>query len=236
HYDQEDVFRDGIQYQVVGALGGAVKQGNAAAGGWWHVTRLTIDDAGKLSWQLIPVGPGEKSDFSRRYDMDRVQSLAYALGNAAAQLGRMKLVGTQGKEPGRIRLTALGNPVDVPVDIRIRVKNTDQFILDSGAFELDHCLEPPGKFQARIRPGANIAGSNASTVKPACARYSPDFSQCLEYSPFWEGRVIPVPGRSPRAGHPLILTLEIRYRPRAGGETMVLSQDATIPLGQWPEN
>ena len=239
HYDQKDMAWDGIQYMVVGATGGSVKPGNARAGGWWHVTRLTLDDDGRASWQLIPVGAKAKADFTPRYDMDRVQNLNIILANAARQLGQQTVylkagnpVDEDGINPAALSLTAMGNPVDVAVDFEISLEPEAGVSWKQAGFEPGTFQGPPGKTRAWLKPGANIASSNTSTVKPACAKYSPDFT-CLEFKRLWTG-VLARSGRGnvPETGIPM--GLKLTYPARDGLGDMVLEERVKIPVTVLP--
>ena len=54
HYNQDDGEIDGVRYLVVGATGGDIKRGNAAAGGIHHVTLVKLRGrdrpAGRFQW------------------------------------------------------------------------------------------------------------------------------------------------------------------------------------------
>lgn len=242
HYDQADLFADGIQYRVVGAAGGRIKTANARSGGWWHVTRLTLADDGSLSWQLIPVDKKDaKSGFTSRYDMDRVQALAYIMGNAARNLATQeirikdgKLVDRNGNAPAAISLSVFGNPIDQPMDIRISVRQGSGYAIRSGRFEPGCCQESSGGLTCRASPGANMAASNNSTAQPVCAEYSPDFSRCLAFRPFWTGTIAFAGKDRPAPGDTVPLTLSLSFDSRTDGGPMKIWRDVDIPVRALP--
>lgn len=244
HYDQNDHVSDGIQYRVVGALGGHVKSADADAGGWWHVTRLTVDDDGNLEWQLIPVKGGPKNTFTSRWDMDRVQAMDYALGTAVQYLSNQaiylkdgKLVDRDRKTPAAITLTGLGNPVDQTVTTTIEIKkNLAGYTLRTAKFEPGICENASDGTACRVPPGANIAFSNNSTVRPACARFSPDFSQCLEYKPFWRGELAFSGTGVPMPGDGISLTISMVFTSESSGRQMRIWKDAVVRVKAFEES
>lgn len=244
HYDQNDHVSDGIQYRVVGALGGHVKTANADSGGWWHATRLTVEDDGRLNWQLIPVKGGPKARFTSRWDMDRVQALDYALGSASRNLSGQavyvrdgRLTDSTGKGPAIVTLTGLGNPVNQVVSARITIPNTSEYTFAASRFEPGICEnagDNAGKTLCRVIPGANIASSNTATVRPACARYAPDFSQCLEFAPFWRGEIVHKGNQVPRPGDRIPVTLSLAFTSDTSGRQMEIRQEALVPVMAFP--
>ena len=272
HYDQDDHESDGIQYRVVGAVGGRIKTATARSGGWWHVTRLTIEDDGSLSWKLIPVGGdtchGEKSpsrknmgynglkkepkeNFTRRYDMDRIQVLDYLLGNAAQQLAKKPiyvnegaLVDKDGMSPARITLSGFGNPIDQVIEATIAVKTGSDYTLESEYFEPGLCdtlsENSPGQTDninnttttspCHIPPGANIVLSNNATVQAACAQYNADYSQCLAYKPFWRAVVVYIGNNLPKPGDGVPLTITLTFDSKMDNAPMAIWRDITVPV------
>ncbi|MCG8618680.1 MAG: metallophosphoesterase [Desulfobacterales bacterium] len=237
HYDQKDHVSDGIEYRVVGALGGHVKTAVAAYGGWWHVTRLTIGDDSSLTWQLIPVEGGKKEAFTSRWDMDRVQALNYALGDAARNLASQsiyikdgRLVDADGNSPATLTLSGLGNPVDQVVTAAITLKADAGYTLTSGKYAAGICENGRDAESCRVIPGANIAYSNNSTVRPACARYTPDFSECLEHKPFWQGVITQKEGRIPEPGEPIPLTISLEFTSESSGRLMRIWQETAVQV------
>ncbi|MDH5525188.1 MAG: metallophosphoesterase [Desulfobulbaceae bacterium] len=240
HYDQTEYQLDGIQYRIVGATGGSIKDANPAAGGWWHVARLTITDAGAVTWQLIPVGNYVKNNFTDRYDMDRVQALAYNLGNAAQWLAQQKLyvkdgvlvdkTCQQGSTP-TIILSEFGNPIDQAVFMGINLKNTPGYKISAGKFADGLCESPELATGCRMHPSANIAVSNNSLVSPTCGQYSADYIYCTGYAPFWTGAVTAI--QPPKAGDKLTFTLPMSYYAQSGG-AMMIHQDVEVLVEACP--
>jgi hypothetical protein len=240
HYDQNDHRLDGIQYRVVGATGGMIKNANAAAGGWWHVTRVTVSDAGDINWQLIPVGKHTKSDFSERPDMDRVQVLDYNLGNAALWLSQQKLRIKEGRlvddtcragTSPRVTLGNFGNPIDRTVSMHILLKDTPKYRISSGAFSRGMCSVSASKSACTMSPNVNIAISNYALVNPTCDRFSTDYIYCLGYSPFWTGVIESV--GAPSAGDRLTFSITMTYRSANGGQ-FTISKEAQTPVEACP--
>ena len=243
HYDQSDFDLDKIQYRVVGATGGSIKTATARAGGWWHVSRLTIRDNGSVSWQLIPVNPPDRTDpiyknrFTNRYDMDRIQALDLNLGNATRQLAKQKvavkdgrLTGPDGREPAELTLAQFGNPTDEDVFMTIRVKTPAHYAIKSGRFTPGLCDGSPAMQTCRIRPGANIIISNNSMVSAKCDQYTPDFSCCRMDAPFWKGTLAYVGNGFPKAGDTVVLTLRMVYDSKTGSGEMAIWRDIPIEV------
>lgn len=104
HYNQDEGYRDGIRYIVVGSTGGEIKNASENAGGLYHVTLLTLTNENNLGLQIIPLSSEIKNiNFTSRNDMDRIQAIDTML--SSFPYGDYKNKAVQ------------ANPIDVPVDI-----------------------------------------------------------------------------------------------------------------------
>lgn len=235
HYDQTEREIDGIQYRVVGATGGMIKKANAASGGWWHVTRLTITDTGSVTWQVIPLGKETKKDFTDRFHMDRVQALSCSLSNAAQWLSRQKLYIRNGKlsgdcrsgSPPAVTVGQLGNPLDVKVLVEVALGGNPKYAIQSGRFAEKVCTGSPGDTTCEASENTWTAVSNASMVIPTCSRYTPDYLYCIGNDSFWKG-IIGVKG-TPHAGDTVKLVITMSYTSKEG-ETFKIWQDTPVSV------
>jgi 3',5'-cyclic AMP phosphodiesterase CpdA len=218
HYDESDDQLDGIQYRIVGATGGAIKNANAAAGGWWHVSRVTIKDDGSVSWQLIPLGNYTKGNFTDRYDMERIQALDYNLGNAAQWLSQQVLFVKDGKlldqtcqptSTPTITLSDFGNPIDESVSVDISPTDTAKYKILSGQFAPGVCETGQTNTGCIVKANANIAISNGSMVTALCSEFTADNLYCTKFRPFWSGVISPV--NTPQAKDKITFTITVLY-------------------------
>lgn len=171
HYSQRDALLDGIQYLVVGATGGRIKNASPSAGGVQAVYELTVQGR-EVDLKVLPVSDAESFAPPSRHDMDRVQAVASALdlldGFAAAnpvywQDGQP--VASCGQaEAARLTLRQTGNPIDLPLLIELRVES-DQVQLADSRFAPGACLDGAQSLECRLRPGFNIGLSNTSSVE-----------------------------------------------------------------------
>ena len=134
HYNQDEGYKDGIRYLVVGSTGGRTKNASKNAGGIYHVTLLVIDNNGKIELKLIPTNSkSHELPFTNREDMDRVQAIDVMLSMLP-----------YGKYAGR---AVEANPIDLPIEI---------FLSENGKSWMNVFSE--------VYPGTGIMKSNLSTV------------------------------------------------------------------------
>lgn len=132
HYNQDEGNTDGIRYIVVGSAGGNIKNASENAGGIYHVTLMMINDSNEISLQLIPLHNYSNSKFTKRENMDRIQVIDTMLDIIA----------------WNPKVTAKGNPIDIPVDIySMQGSNNYQPLYEN------------------VDPGEGVTISNLSTVE-----------------------------------------------------------------------
>ena len=191
HYDQDDGEIDGIRYITVGACGGAVKRAHPDAGAMHHVTVMTVGE-GKADFEMIPIGADRPASFTPRIDMDRIQALEQAL-DGIENFGRENTLllkdgqlysKCNGQDAARIKLTGVGNPIDLPVRLDIDLLTTDAALRSSG-FPAGDCLEKRGGLQCTLAPGTGTTLANTGQVVIDRSR------------PVWETGIEPEPGLKP---------------------------------------
>ncbi len=171
HYSQRDALLDGIQYLVVGATGGRLKEASVSAGSIQAVYELNIRGR-EVDLQILPLSDASALAPPSRHDMDRVQAVDSVLDSLSGfsatnsvywQAGEPK-VSCGEDQPARLTLRQTGNPIDLPLDIELSVKS-DQVQVASSRFLPGVCLDEPDPFQCRLAPGINIGISNTSMVE-----------------------------------------------------------------------
>ncbi len=171
HYNQDDGLLDGIRYVNVGATGGSTKRGSSRAGNLQHVTLLTLRGR-HLDFQVLPLDSHEPVTLTPRADMDRVQMLDMVLDtlfdferrNPLFLKGGVLVSSCSPSLPPRLELVTLGNPLDVPLKVTIRV-STPRIELKNVRFVPDTCLSTHNGEQCELRPGARVASANLSSVE-----------------------------------------------------------------------
>ncbi len=156
HYNQDEGVLDGIRYLVVGAAGGMTKHGSPGAGDFHHVSLLRINGR-RIDIEVIPLRSGTARTLSTRRDMDRVQALAVNLSNLFADLTIDTCAGKY-----ELQLRSLGNPIDVPLRIRVTPLSTNYQPLESH-YNAVACVAGP---DCLLPPGALVQSSNNSSVVP----------------------------------------------------------------------
>ena len=171
HYDQDEGEIDGIRYLVVGTTGGDTKHGSRDAGEAHHVTLLRVLGPRKVEVDLLPVTGGGPLKLTPREDMDRVQALDVQLGNLwnfteknPVFLKDGQLVADcQSGAPARIKIDSLGNPIDLPVEIKIGF-HSQGIALDAPGFGKGLCQTGTGLSTCRLAPAVRTNASNYSSV------------------------------------------------------------------------
>ncbi|HEY6140461.1 MAG TPA: metallophosphoesterase [Thermoanaerobaculia bacterium] len=149
HYNQDYGTTDGIRYLTVGATGAIHKNGSRNAGDVHHVSVVKLSGSEIKSVKLLPVSDNLPLSLTPRVDMDRVQALDVQLGNffnfaqqnpvfrrSNGQLVSDCTTGT----PATITVNQLGNPIDLPVNLKITfTSNPAGVTLSSPAFAAGNC-------------------------------------------------------------------------------------------------
>lgn len=173
HYDQDEGEIDGIRYLVVGTTGGDTKHGSRDAGEAHHVTLLRVSGPRKVEIELLPVTGGEALKLTPREDMDRVQALDVQLGNLwnfteknpVFLKGGELVADCQSGAPARIRIDALGNPIDLPVEVEVGFRSEPGGVaLDSPGFGSGLCQTGSDSRTCHLAPAARTNASNYSSV------------------------------------------------------------------------
>ena len=218
HYSQDEGQFDGIRYLVVGATGGSVKQGSPETGNAQVVSVMTLNGR-KIDIELLPVGSDTPRSFASRLDMDRIQALDSALstlsawqydpGNAMClQKGRVVMQGD--KSPAAVRLRAIGNPIDIPVRLEIRIE-AKGLPPAPGKFADGVCQSVAGE-GCTIAPAAKVTISNISTVEfrwPDSTE-SPNAQQVPPLPALWEA-ILPTTGVGVAPGTTLHVRLKYSF-------------------------
>lgn len=201
HYDQDEGEIDGIRYLVVGTTGGDNKAGSRDAGDAHHVTLLRVARPGKVEVELLAVGGGPLR-ITPREDMDRVQALDVQLGSLwdfAAKnpvfVEDGRLVGACGGSPARVRISGIGNPLDVPLEVEVRFRSEPAGV----------SLDAAG-FAEMLPPAARTTIANYSSVEGGC--------QGGACPSLWE--VGFTPGSSPAAGTALLFDVRTSFEGVSG--------------------
>jgi 3',5'-cyclic AMP phosphodiesterase CpdA len=174
HYNQRDQWLDGIQYAVVGATGGTIKQASANAGGMHHVTVLEIDGK-QLDFKLYPIEGTireeplpKETTLTPRFIMDRVQMVddmlslqeGYKYYDAGLKLADFaSLPPCQSSENWILAVPFLGNPIDTKITLEFSVSLGPGDYIDS-RFRPNSCRSVPGndgKTRCTLPPERAIA-------------------------------------------------------------------------------
>jgi hypothetical protein len=126
----QEPARDGINYNVLGPLGGRL-EGNAAAGQMQHYTLVHTDTSGV---HVTEVRPGSilPNDFVTAHDREILQKIAAfdeqtigIEGILEQPVGRA--VGVQEANSGQL-VQVLRNPLDVPIDVSFRMASMSNLV------------------------------------------------------------------------------------------------------------
>lgn len=173
HYDQDSGTMDGIRYLTVGATGGFTKNGSRDAGDVQHVTVLKVLNDAVTSVKLISLSDNPPLELTPRVDMDRVQALDVQLGNffdfaqrnPVFRKSTGQLVGNcTTNTPATVHIEQIGNPIDLPLDVRIAFSSSPSGVTLSGAaFGAGECVTSSST-QCRLARTARTFFSNYSSV------------------------------------------------------------------------
>jgi hypothetical protein len=176
HYNQDEGELDGIHYIVVGATGAVTKSGSAEAGDLQHITILSIHGRHVRALKLVPLRGEPVHAFSARRDMDRVQALSVNLSNYFNDTGMNSNRLRQGEDGGQWKscaggadavfdLHSIGNPLDLPVSVKVTAESGNFQPLSSG-FNPKLCPGADGS-SCELPAGVLIDYSNNSAVQPS---------------------------------------------------------------------
>lgn len=195
HYDQDEGEIDGIHYLVVGTTGGDTKHGSRDAGEAHHVTLLRVSGPRNVKVDLLPVTGGEPLKLTPREDMDRVQALDVQLGNLWNFTERnpvflkdgQLVADCQSGAPARIRIDALGNPIDLPVEVEVGFRSDPAGIaLEGPRFGRGLCHTGTRLPACRLPPAARTNVSNYSSVDVQSGCPVPAAGSGEDCVPIWE--------------------------------------------------
>ncbi len=126
HYDQDDGVIDGINYLVVGATGGAIKQADAESGGCQQYGLLTIAGDSIMEYELREVFSDTVLERTSRRSMDRIQALSTTISNVygdehlVSYGQKLFSVGSKDQDSTVLTIESIANPIDVPVEVSIQ--------------------------------------------------------------------------------------------------------------------
>jgi len=172
HYNQDVGVIDGIHYYTVGATGGFKKNGNRLAGNVDHVSVLQVSDPQHVSLSLIALD-NLPLNLTPRVDMDRVQALDVQLGNffdfgqvnPVFNKGGQLVNNCSGNSPAMLQITEIGNPIDLPLDVKITFSSSPGGVgLSSPSFLPDQCSQVISGTECVLPRTARTFISNYSSV------------------------------------------------------------------------
>jgi len=240
HYCQDDGTLDGIHYLVVGATGAKVKEGNALAGHVHHVTVLTLSRTQvRVMFKLLDVDTGRELVVPRRADMDRVQALDVMLSGLytfAAQnplcLKDGKLYGPGHTSPAQLRLIPIGNPIDVPLLVRVSFSGRGvslanprfavkacKAILPDGS-----CLLPPAARVFYSNNSGMLLDSDCSALGFGCTCGA----GCTMLEPLWQSELSQSSVGTISPGTSLDFKINISFRGMGGDFCLDRTVEVTI--------
>jgi Calcineurin-like phosphoesterase len=172
HYNQDGGTVDGIRYLTIGATGALKKVGSRQAGDVDNVWVVDVRRPGRVSVKLIPLDD-QPLRLTPRLDMDRVQALDVQLGNffdfpavngIFVKAGQL-LNSCAGTKPASIQVAEIGNPIDLPLDVKIEFSSSDSAMsLSSPGFTAGVCQTVIGDTECVLPPTARAFTSNYSSV------------------------------------------------------------------------
>jgi hypothetical protein len=156
--------------------------------------------------------------------MDRVQALDVQLGNLwdFAQRNPVFVKGGQlttacdNGQPAKARLANLGNPIDLPLALRVDFRAEPSGVaLSAPAFASGLCAPGSGEATCLLPPAARIDFANDSSVQvaSACPTAGGQPGAC---PPLWEAALLPAGPTPPAAGTVLAFTVRTAFAGAAG--------------------
>jgi hypothetical protein len=170
HYHQDMGVWDGIHYFMVGATGGVKKDGNRQAGNVDHVSLLTVTGPHSANVELLALDD-KPLNISPRFDMDRLEALDsqlfffydFAKINPVFNKNGQLVNDCASAKVASIQINEIGNPIDVPVDVRIEL-TTPGVSLSNAAFAANVCEHVISGTECALKRNAHTASSNYSQV------------------------------------------------------------------------
>lgn len=224
HYDQDSGTIDGIRYLTVGATGAFTKHGSRDAGDVQHVSVVKVLNDTVTQIKLISLSDNRPLDLTPRVDMDRVQALDVQLGNFfdfgqrnPVFVKNGQLVGNcTANTPATVHIEQIGNPIDLPLDVRIAFSSSPSGVSLSGpAFGAGQCLTSSGT-QCRLARTARTFVSNYSSVL------------IDEFTPLWTA------GLAGTAQAGTVLKFNIRTSFAGASANLFLETDVTTTVQSCP--
>ena len=228
HYDQDDGTIDGIRYVIVGATGGRLKQAHREAGNAHQVCIMTLKEQ-QVNFQLISVESEEPMCFTPRVDMDRVQALDQLLGTLWDFADKNQIFLQGGKlvasctkdEPAKIRLRSIGNPLDLPLHLKINYLS-DKIIINSAGFRQGICQKVINDYECILTAGSRILVANTSLVTPNQAE-----------EPLWEAEVMLAKSEVQHEQSSINIAIQLSFTSEQG--EMFITRRATTHLRKCPD-
>jgi 3',5'-cyclic AMP phosphodiesterase CpdA len=202
HYNQQDQFIDGIQYVVVGATGGTIKQASENAGGMHHVTILQIN-GNQLDFTLYPIentityrNVPQTMSLTPRAAMDRVQMVdqmlsaqeGYKYYDHGLRFSDLKtLPKCESPNDWMFAVPFLGNPLDTEISLEFSEKFPLPSRNDGDHFREGVCLHSSysrEKQTCRLAPEQMISVANLNVVE---GNSYTGFNDALFYGIFGNG-------------------------------------------------
>lgn len=152
HYDQDEGLIDGIRYLVMGSSGGVIKNTDIHSG-TQEIGLLRLRRRGVAEARLWEIGSGREVEWTPRVSMDRIQALSCMLDNLWGEIrvysDGKQLRDSQGRPLEYVVLSALSNPLDLPLKIRIRpdddIYGDMYWLLDGDTLRQEAILLLPGQ-------------------------------------------------------------------------------------------
>lgn len=228
HHPQDGGALDGVRYLTVGATGGAVRQGSRAAGGVHHVSVVEVGGDGTVDMTLLPLDGGGPLALPDRRTMERAQALDVMLGGLWDLPARTPLFATadgmlvadcRTREPARLVLAGLGNPIDQDVTVTVALPETVElegagfaagFCREEEAAAVETCTLPP--------PSPNLLYANPSGVA-----FAPE-------PPLWRSTLSLAAGAAPTT---LPLTVAVAWP--TPGSPLHLERRVALPIAACPQ-
>lgn len=222
HYNQDGGTIDGIRYLSIGATGALKKVGSREAGDVDNVWVVDVRRPGQVAVKLIPLDH-QPLRLTPRRDMDRVQALDVQIGdfydfpvvNTVVVKGGRLLKSCAGTSPAAIQISEIGNPLDVPLDVKIEWSSSAAgFSLSSPRFGAGVCQTVLSDTECVLPRTARILTSNYSSVET-----NP------ESPPLWETGLA---ASDPQAGTVLTFRVTTSFQGTSGPLALMTTVSTTV--------
>ena len=245
HHPQDAGTLDGIRYLTVGATGGVTRGGRRSAGSVHHVTVLELAPGGDTRVTLLPLD-GRPLALPARRDMERAQALDMMLGGLWDLSSRTPLHVTSdgrlvadctAKEPARLVLARLGNPIDR--EVRLTIEVAEPVVALDASFAAGFCREEDDREKISKRenldrsPPAAEATCLLSAPSPNVLYSNPSGVELSPDPPLWQASLTLAPSAPPPAAVDLSVTLSWPAEAPAA-QPLHLRRSATLPVSPCP--